>query len=107
MIQVQVLAQPCGNAAPHERHRYMDAEFVSGLNEATTGTIYECPGATSEKLDRVLNCTFTAAELFIIQCAVEREYDNAYEHGTRWKRICGNINIPDTGLEYKDVAGDD
>lgn len=107
MIQVQVLAQPCGNATPHTRHRYLDSEFLAELNDAHEGTIYECPGATSEKLDRVMNLTLTAAEVFILQCCIDREYSNAYEHGSRWRRICGDIRLPDTGLIYKDVAGDD
>jgi hypothetical protein len=107
MIHVQVLAQRCGNAAPHNEHRFLDSEFLSSLNTATEGTVYECPGATSEKLDRQMNVTLTAAELFIVTCAVQHEYSEAYQHGTRWKRICGDINLPDTGLTYEDVAGDD
>jgi hypothetical protein len=107
MVNVQVLVQRCGNAAPHEKHRYLDTEFLSSLNTASEGTIYECPGATSEKLDRVMNVTLTAAELFIVTCAVQHEYSESYQHGTRWQRICGGINLPDTGLSYEEVAGDD
>lgn len=101
IIETRIVRNDCSMKAAHDRHRYVNDLNLDNL------VIQECFGVEAKEspLDQPINWTLTAAEWFVVRCAIESEFSHAYEHGPVWERITGNIQLPSTNLTYKDVTG--